>query len=425
MKRASAEEKPILAQHRKSHVFYSALFFLLFLILFLIKAPRLTASNVVSYYFCLDYSMGFGSRMFVGSILNVLFNGYITGNRLYFASLTVTLAVCALTATLMGGIWLRVERQRGSVTCLFALLLLYPFSVNFFFSNDCFGRLEIYCLLFSMLSLFLLNKRGWRWLIPFFCFAAIATYEAFVLTLMPIIAVALLYKVIRNGFKARDISLCIVSYAVIVLSFVYFQFITKRIDVIVYDNVFEMLAAISQKTDIQMQEDARNALMVQYFLGSSTYWRDTIVPILKDLLMNYLPVLVLSAAPALFIVLGVWRACFKASASIHEKFFFVICALLPIAAAPMYILSTDWGRWTACFIIAQITTLLYLVSENDITVIGVLDSLNETVKKSPFLPGLFLLFSACLYLSSTPNAFIGAISEKAMDNWLQWLENLY
>jgi hypothetical protein len=192
-----------------------------FLLIFLFLIVQLLAlmPDEMHYYlataYLFSYKNGFGSRMFIGTIVDLLSGGRFVSIEFissFAFSLTIWL-IAALSFSLS-----RVIVKTSCNTKNFVLLLVL-LSVSCFTSPSAyflllnFGRMDIYILLALLGVLLILEKPKCSFLIPVFCIISIAIHLVVLFFYIPLIVIFLFYKILNSNNKKMWIAvLCLTVF---------------------------------------------------------------------------------------------------------------------------------------------------------------------------------------------------------------------
>ena len=383
----------VLKRITREYYFDLVIFLFLAFQLYLMKPEVFVIRDWCSTPYALNYSLGLGSRFFIGSVVRLL-TPYLTMPFLHYFICGSLLALFALLAFFFGECVRSLQRNTGftrtdeaDVTA-FALIALYlasPASPAYLFHEKNFGRLDIYFFIFTLISLFLSRTLNMRYLIILLSVISVATHQVYVFTLFPLIFGVLLYNMYENDFDKRSVILFSFTVILTSLAFVYFQFYSK----ISATSVSGVFAFTFKHARVPI-----NLTMIEYeyFRGIAdhAHWF-----VNQDRLARGLVAMAL-ISPLLIMITFIFIYSFICSESKMLKFIFIVYLSLPLMSIPAFALTVDWGRWFALIYAGQILLILYLAMVNCAPVIIALKKLSKFIMANLFLLLIIVLFFSLL-----------------------------
>jgi hypothetical protein len=364
--------------------------FILLLMLFLPQNLRVT-NDIYSTLHIFDYRIGFAPRLLIGSIMS-LFTDYKSQAFMESFFSVVFIMEALLFAFVAGRIIRKAGLETRETTVFFVVLFFaVPYSLGVLYPRLL--SLDRFLVLFTLLALMVLNKKGFKWIVPVLIAAGLATYHGFAFTYMPAIALLLIYEVIKNKKSAQSILLCAAGFVTMAVFSTYF-FLFDGLDN--FQTIDDLIAYAAGKTDLQFvgyfKEVAQNLLLIS---PSDFYW-NLVVPAegYKDLTREIIAMIYLS--PLIAVLFSVWKNAVKASSKKAEKFVFVLCILAPVARFPMFILSTNYYRGRTSVIIVQFFLLFYFLHTQNPAVLSAVKKIGDFFKKN------YLLFLAMVIYFAMP-----------------------
>ena len=364
-------------------------FIFLFLIIQLLSASNRNMDGHALSSYLLSYRYGFASRMFIGTIVDLLLNGgFVSRIFIYGFTFSGILLLCFYISVILGYLIQKSENQLS----LFILTLLYlssSISPSAYFVQGNFGRMEIYIFLFILIVFSVIDKKLWRWFIPALCFMSIATHLVSIFFYMPLVFIILVYKFITKDNKNKKEGILLISTtAIIILSFLYFVIFSKS--ALKFQNEDEFVNVLKNKTDI---DSYGSSLHYDYFLSIadtfnyvSEYFSPTIELIKKFLcILQNLPLF-------LFFILF-WKKCIAFEQKRSMKLIFLFSLLLPLLSIPAFILFIDWGRWVIMLLTVQFMLVFYFLYMREAAVVYTSNKFSIIVQKNIYIAILFIMLS--------------------------------
>jgi hypothetical protein len=378
----------IITATKKKINSYEILIFLFLLIQLLCTNNRDMDDHARSSYL-LSYRYGFASRMFIGTIVDMLLRGgFISKIFLYGFAFSGTFLLCFYVSMILGYL---IQKSENHLS-LFVLTILYlssSISPAAYFVQGNFGRMEIYIFLFMLIIFAVIDKKLWRWFIPALCFMSISTHLVSVFFYMPLVFIILLYKYIKKENKNRSEGfLLLLTTVIIVLSFLYFVIFQKS--ALIFKTEGEFVTALKDKTDIASYG---SSLHYDYFLSitdtfrfASSYFTSTAAIIRKFYC-------ILQNLPLFFFFTLFWKDCITFEQKRSMKLLFLFSLFLPLLSIPAFILFVDWGRWVIMILTVQFMLVFYFLHKREDAVVYTANKFTIIVQKNMYAVVLFILLS--------------------------------
>lgn len=330
---------------------------------FLLTFPNLyTLGKSNALYYILPYKdFGFQSRLVVGSVVR-LFTDYMTENSIFILMIVITLLFILAVSFMVGRIIkLAVRRDDIGAEMLAVLFIACPVSVQYLFTSNNIGRLDLYLILITALILYCVHHKKMKWAVPALCSIAMIVSFNFIFLYMPVIAVIMIreYMVVRRS-KSGFIVFAASCLAVAVL-FIFFKIFPPAS---AFANLAELKVYLAGITDVRGEEfivyyDICRPLGDAYSRGA-----DTTFSWFYELLSTYGLFSLVAAGPAVAFFVSFWLTALKNTTPKKNRLFFLLCFLVPVGNLPMF-LAIDWDRWIPTLFISQMMLVFYLLAVVD------------------------------------------------------------
>ncbi len=376
----------------------------------LIIVPAVPAfySGPSKYYiaYLFDYKIGYTSRVLIGSFVDLLTTGKITGNWLR-GFITIFYIIAFLTvAVLLGKLMRNVTGDMKNIVIfmiVFFLLAKYAMWVWYIY----FGIFDLFWFLFALLAIISVNNRFAKWLIPLLCVLGLATHYTFAFIYMPLILALVLYDLFISSFAKSSIALTVVTVLTMGCSSVYF-FIFSSMTIKLQNDA--LVDYIFSKSNLQF-DDFYIPIIKLYFGSGTNNLKEQLKIIINAIVTGFqlkaFLLIVISVLPLIICFFYIWIKAYKLSSSISEKFFMLFCTLLPLASLPAFLFSSDIYRFLAQVIITQFCLVFFLVFKKNAAIILSLKNLANFFRKHPEL--LFILIVLSLSYSYKIPGWVGII----------------
>ncbi len=386
--------------------------------------PHCEIDEWQSAWYAVDYSMGFSSRFFIGTIMTIICGDYIPAEFVVNFCHVVDFGIIVLVSILVNSFYGKCNiNSRLGFCFMLAMFLSSPCSIIGLWQKRCFGRLEVHCLLICLLCLLLYVKFGLNLIsssiITILSIVSMAIYQGNVFMYYALVLMIYIWEC----YKAPK-RFCVWCYALINLlvtsfSFLYFQFYSFCI----FNSASEMAEAIRLRTDLVFNE---KAIDYECFQSLKVAFEDINIQYITFVYIReraFLTVLLLT--PIIILYISLYKRCLTCFRERHGtilKSIYVYYIALVMIITPQFILNVDWGRWLISMTIVLFFGFAFLIWKEDEIASISLVYLSSWIKRHKVISILAVLFVSGLD-KMDPNAFIGD-QVGVIVRWLtmnQWL----
>lgn len=323
-----------------------------------------------STYYVLDYSLGFGSRMFMGTLLSLFYKDFLpeaTAVRfvMFFVVLFIFLS-CYLMAVCVD----RVDREsKKGMAFLIAIVLSCPGSIQAICEN--YGRLEMYGYLGVLLEIIWVVAFKEKKVIKYVGLNIIniiimLIYQGNIFLIFPAIFGILIFESYKEKWNIRELIDSIITIIIMCASFLITQFYNPAFKV--HDERV-MKELIKSKTDMSC---ATGPLVNEYYKPLSEVWEDiNFHYFIHDgadssrffpWISTALTVLLIMPLVVLLVVFWKhqWRVYKEKGLGFWKNPISWIC-LSFTAIIPDMLLNIDWGRWFIAILFVQFSLVFYMI----------------------------------------------------------------
>lgn len=351
------------------------IFFITFGMLLLVSFEYLAQKEVIHYMdnyyyplYVINYDCGYCSRLLVGAVLSLFFDGKLMSPA-FIINLTVGVYIffCFLMSLFLNNYLKKTKFEALGIYAFF--IVISPVMLSFL---RFLGALDIFWMAFVLGSLWLVNKKGWRWLVPVFCVISLAIHELFTTTYLPVMAIAVFYQFVKNPKVSNFVY--IASCAVIVgAATLYFLILGDSTMKMTSDAMVEFARG---------RLDAQGSTFDEFYFRSVFFWELPQVekysgftgyirynfdiytagdPSAVKILIFFFISNTLSAIPFFYLIAKAFRKTKKPL----EKFTFLCCFSPFIFMLINLLLSTDTDRFSLHFLLAALLLLVFFSKENN------------------------------------------------------------
>ncbi len=373
-----------------------ATFFVL-LIRFVLERPDGISGWAPTWY-ALDYSMGSGSRLLIGSLLHLLSpNGVSAAGAQRFASVAI-LACIALIALLFGRTYRAAsDEAKPAAALLIALYAAAPYSVAYLWNAVNFGRLDTYLLLLALAAVLSVNVKRTPVkyaLLTALCIVALMVNQVFLFIFFPVAAAAFFVDAFAGyQLNKKRLPLALGAFTLVGAAFLYFQLFSG----VRFSSTGAMVAALSAQGDLDI---SFNALDYEYFRPFLYGVQNHFLPFLRgETPVRYALCELVFLSPAVAALTCLWTGMFrylrKANVPVfHAPQPYMLLSLLLFL--PAFATTVDWNRWLAALFTCQTLMFCALLLARDPAMRASAESLSGVVRRHLPETALALLFLATL-----------------------------
>lgn len=357
----------------------------------------------------LDYRIGFAPRIFMGSVLS-LFTDFRGRREINVFYSVMFLLAFLLVAWLAGRLIRSAEpATKNTMIALVALFLALPYTAAFLYPQA--YPPDRFLIFFTLLGLVVLDKPYVRWSLPLLLSAALATHHMFVFAYMPVFAVLLLYILVREGVRVKNLLFCLANFAAAALLSVYF-YLFSGLKGISLEQLYDFAQA---RTDLPIDRSADSIFKGYFFLKPSLVfeYNTELGPGVQNILDNELTAAIF-LLPLIAFFVFLWVSALKKCVNRREKFIFLLCLLAPLARLPLFFVNTEVYRGRMAALLVQFFLLFYFLHDKNSAVKAALETITGRLKNKP-LPALLVV----AYYAAAFSTYTFA------DRWTEFFTNLF
>ncbi|MBP3327866.1 MAG: hypothetical protein J6L91_03050 [Clostridia bacterium] len=343
------------------------------LIFFAVRAVQMTMeistflAHPAATLYLLDFNFYLGSRTFIGSILTLL-TEHITIGQIF--AMNITVYVLSIVSYFAMGFYTFKKSVKENNDFLFLAAILFivcPYGLLQF--SNWVGTYDIYLNLFAVLCAFLTSKKGWHWLCPVICVAAIFTHYAFAFSFYPAVLAVQVYNIVTNDKKLSRILSAATGLIISFVSAVYCGFFANSTIKMTRD---ELYAYMAQRLGTEVEN--KSYIDSYYFqddvFGMLGGFKDSIVnkEFITNLVLYFLPVMLA------FFALWIHYITRKEKKQIFSGAFFIITLAVSIG---LIFTIIEAPRWQTAAVLSQFLIFFTVIKKDDPTIAGCLAKLNK------------------------------------------------
>lgn len=362
-----------------------------------IKGYKIFASDfdVIMPFQCLyagDFSIGFCSRLFIGSVLS-LFTDFVTTETINIFARTAFYLSFVLQSFIAAAVIKKGIGNRNWLILLFAAVFLVdPVTVcQYAFYH---GLLDLYNYIVFLVCVLILTRKSsyLQFAVPILSFIGLAIHYQYFMAFFPAVFVLGLYRTVNCEKTAlgKEAAAFGINTVISCAFFFYFVVLAEKTLTMTSD---EMLNYVSSKTDAFIFED----YLVYYLYGSHKGIEYSTLGDFLGYLVQYtfkltrpsVYIKYLSFTAPLFISFwSIWGVLIKREKGLC-KLPFIFASIMPFALVIELLISSDVWRWVSAAVVSQFTVLFALYIMKAPCVNTLLNNI-KNMKKSVKITVLFL-----------------------------------
>lgn len=344
----------------------------------------------VNAWYVINYSYGFGSRLLIGSIINLLTGGFVTKTFAYNFVLCALVAISVLLGVVVGRVYKKMPDSKTKVSVLFLTVfyLMSPATPEYLWTWENMGRLETFLLLLSLviilINFYVKSTYAKYILMALLGCLCVLIHQAYVFLYFALMLVIMIDDVWKNKFNKKNIFLAVGTILCVSVLFLIMQFKSG----IYYDNLDVLMEELNSHANFEVDAGPMEA---EYFWTIVENFTNNMVPEIAHHL-KYGFILVCMLVPVWGTYLWIWCHAVKSSNTKSEKFKYILMLLTNLAYVPVFALMNDWGRWFAALFTVGFLNILVLAWKQDEGILDSLKVLGNNIKKNPMIFILFVLY---------------------------------
>ncbi len=378
--------------------------FLIFEFIFMIS-ERLLDRFVLTHY-AFTYEFGLIPRAFIGSLIS-LFVNKVTAHAVYVMSIFFFIILISQISLALGRLIRKSDPDiKLSIKIFTILFLASPLSVTYLLGGY-FARLDMYWLIITLFSLFLLKRRTLRWTVPLLVAVAVMIHQGYLLTYMPALFIPMFYEIYKSKYSKKSILIFGLSCISILLILIIFIFSQKNLP---YDNASDFAKQIAKYVAFLPDQQM---VYLEYYCPFPQWQIHVVYPLLAYLALPVGLTLFTFSIPLIMIFGFIWKKCLRETENKFLKFVFFLCASAPALFILVAILSTDWDRWWAAVINNQFIIIFYFIFSKEKAVIDSVQKVGNFFKEHFLMFALLLIFSNSLTFSKASTLVLSIAYQNA------------
>lgn len=290
----------------------------------------------------ISYKYGFTSRGFIGTIyrlLGDLFNVDIWTYSVAFKFYAVCTLVCYIAFAIIMILFLRKTIDDNKQIMQYLIIVYTICFVSMFITEQNFGRIDIFMLLATIMSVFLVVKDKYIWLVIPLTALGVLFHQGYVFTFYNAVLLMLIYRAFSKEGSQRKKYIIVLVLSLVICGMLFFWFqVVYRGGAYNYFDEVKWNATLMGIEGKPHEELIRAEILgVNLHDEELKYRVQNVIEIILFLLL-FLPYI-------LFVTKIIIRIVKKQSERI-KKIMYLAILLGSLTTLPLYIFKVDFGRWT-------------------------------------------------------------------------------
>ena len=344
--------------------------------------------NINATMLAFSYKYGFISRGLVGTVYAALnrilpfdmmnytwtYRFTFAVTMVYYVILLAFLAFCLKQCR---------EKQKEAARYLAVFFLL--FAVPMFCSKFNFGRLDVYCVMLSLIGAILLIAERFEWLLVPIAALGVMVHQGNVFMFLNIILVLTIFKALsRKGKEQRKyLWLFLLCFLTVSALFLWFELFSHANGDGIYEEIVTNAKKLCKNGKIHQDVVDKEILGIDLTGREIKYHRMNAVQF---------PIFVVMMLPYIVLLVRLFKNLIRKATQKREKWKYFIVAIGAGTILPDVLLKVDFGRWVYAILAYYCIVLLALFALGDVTVGKQFVEEIEKVKKHRFAATVMLLY---------------------------------
>lgn len=303
--------------------------------------------------FAFTYEYGFISRGFMGTLFAgfcFIFKALYSPQGLVLFTQILAAILFILVISLIAYCYSKIDNNK-TIYLTYVSYFLIVGLISTYVSNWNLGRLDTYCLMFSIIACFAIVAGKNIWICIPCAIIATLIHQGYVFMYANIILVLLLFCAIRNRDGKRKTYMTVLAFTFLSISvlFLYMEFFSHTGKDIYYDTV------VNNAGYLNMYGLYHYGVIDKELLGISLYEDE------KEFLsiaLKTLFVYIIMVIPYIYVVVRFFVKLCKSAKNKTDLLSYGVLIIGSLTLVPEFILKCDYGRWILCLIAYYIITFL-------------------------------------------------------------------
>ena len=340
--------------------------------------------------FVMSYKYGFISRGFIGSVWafldNILPISLMSYSAVYYFSVLMTVFYLILQLYF---ILICLDKCQDDLVWQLALLLMV-FVMPMYIGSQMLGRLDLYLYILSLISLILLLKEKWEWLICPLGIISVLIHQGMVFTNANLVLLPLAYKYLKTEDKKQKHKYLVIGLTYLIsisVLFLYFEFFSHANGAEFYDELVANAKAMSYDG-----QSYNTSLFAHEILGQDVFDAEAQYRAYNRI---EFPTSLILFAPYIYITIHFFYRLLKGKRGV-ELLTYTCIPLGAITILPEMLLKVDYGRYAFGTIYYILTMLIFMMAKGEGQIIHCLHEEKDYIKSWNPLPYSLLFYPALL-----------------------------
>ena len=391
-----------------------------------------TTSNINTTMLAFNYGYGFISRGLLGTFYGILdqilpWNLYTFGWAMIFFEGCFLIFVALLFFFCMK--CLEMSHEKAKQSAQYVIILYFIAAIPMFSSEYNLGRLDMYCLMCSMVSVLLMVYGKAEWLAVPLSAIGVMFHQGHVFMYMGMVLAMQLYKaldvvkgqedikvIFQNKTSRKYLGMFLATMLTVSALFIWFEGFSHIDGEKFADKLIDTACSMGPDADYHIEVVEHEILGVDLSAKEWEYRKQNLVEF---------PLYCLFMLPYILIAIRFARGLLRRANTKIDKWKYIVVLAGVLTILPDMILKVDYGRWIFSIISYYAVVLLALLAMHDTAVMEISQQTIERIRaKSSYAVLLLiypLLFQPLMHISICPlTERIVNILNVHLHIWIPW-----
>lgn len=335
--------------------------------------------------FAFSYKYGFISRGLVGSIYALL-DTVVPFDLMHYGCVLIFTLGMTILFYVMLLIFVHLclkrcgENVRDKVQMIFLFFVI--FAVPMFCAKYNFGRLDLYCVMLSLMGTYLLILGKAEWLVIPIAALGVMVHQGYVFMFVNILLVLLFYKAFSAGQQKKYMIIFVVTFLVVSVLFLYFELFSHVNGEGIYEEVVQIATNVGRDGLYHKDVIDKEILGIDLADREVVWYRYEIMQF---------PFFLLLMSPYIVILCKVLSNVIKNCHEKKEKMKYIAITIGAGTILPDLLIKVDFGRWMFSIICYYCVVILAVLAMGDYKLEQALDIVFGDIRKKYGMASYLLL----------------------------------
>lgn len=335
----------------------------------------------------ISYNYGFTSRGFIGTIYRLLgniFNVNIWTYSAAFKFYMVCTLMCYTAFAIIMLLFLRKTSDEYKKRMQYLIIIFTICFVSMFVTEENFGRIDMFMLLTTLMSVFFVVKDKYIWMVIPLTALGVLFHQGYVFTFYNVVLFMLIYRALSKEGSQRRKYIIVLVLSLVICGIFFFWF-----QVVYRGGAYNYFEEVKWNATLMgIEGKPHEELIRAEILGVNLHDEE-----LKYRIQNIIEIIliiILFIPYILFLMKTVVRIVKKQKDKMHKLMYLAIL-LGPLTTLPLYFFKVDFGRWTFSVISYFLLVFMAMYCLCDNNIVQSVEEGLANIKTKVYRPFAFVL----------------------------------